>query len=143
MGAYYADLAPRRFARPDVAGLAEGLDAEFAEAAADALHLVAEVDGDVAGVLYAHLARPEPGAQREITVHLRATRLRIDYLATAAAHRRRGVATLLVDAAEDWGRRAGATLAETSTYAASPLSVPFWTQRMGYETVSLELNRPL
>jgi GNAT superfamily N-acetyltransferase len=143
MAAYYADLAPSRFVRPDVTGLADTLDAEFATTSDAALHLVAEIRGDVAGVLYAHLVRPHAGAHREMALHLRDTRVRIDYLATATAYRRRGVATRLVDAAEEWGRRSGATIAETSTYVHSPLSVPFWTERVGYEHTSMELARRL
>ena len=64
------------------------------------------------------------------TLHLGATSLRIEYLAVAATRRRQGVGTRFVEAAEAWGRAAGATISETTTYHGSPLSVPFWGERM-------------
>ena len=62
---------------------------------------------------------------------------------TGEAHRRVGVATTLAAAAEAWGKERGATLASCDTYAASPSSVPFWHERMGYRTRSLSLVKPL
>ena len=49
----------------------------------------------------------------------------------------------LVEAAEAWGRERGATVAETWTYRASPLSWPFWDSGMGYEERSVSLRKPL
>ena len=54
-----------------------------------------------------------------------------------------GVGTRLVQAAEAWGRDHGATIAETWTYPPSPLSVPFWEQRMAYEKRSVNLRKRL
>jgi GNAT superfamily N-acetyltransferase len=71
------------------------------------------------------------------------TRLRIDCLATAANRRRGGVGTRLAEAAEAWGRRHGATLAETWTYEGSPLAMPFWTERVSFEVRSVNLRKPL
>ena len=45
--------------------------------------------------------------------------------------------------AEEWGRRAGATVAETTTFQSSPLSVPFWEDRMGYEELATSLEKRL
>ena len=59
------------------------------------------------------------------------------------ACRRQGVGTRLVEAAEEWGRSAGARIADTSTYYRSPLSLPFWKQRMGYEEESVNLRKLL
>jgi hypothetical protein len=53
------------------------------------------------------------------------------------------VGTRLVEAAEEWGRSAGARIAETSTYYRSPLSLPFWEPRMGYEEESVNLRKLL
>jgi GNAT superfamily N-acetyltransferase len=94
-------------------------------------------------MLVARLLPPEAGAKRQITPDLGEARLHIEYLATAAASRRRGVGTRLVEAAEAWGRSAGATIAETSTYHGSPLSVPFWEERMGYQEPSVNLRKTL
>jgi GNAT superfamily N-acetyltransferase len=105
------------------------------------LRLVAEVDGEVVGALMARLLEP-------ITVGGGATgdaekRLRIDYLATAAASRRAGIGTRLVEAAESWGRRVGATIAETTAFRGSALSIPFWEDRMGYEELPMSLEKRL
>ena len=105
------------------------------------LRLVAEVEGEVVGALAARLLEP-------VTVGGDATgdaekRLRIDYLATAAASRRAGIGTRLVQAAESWGRRVGATIAETTAFRGSALSIPFWEDRMGYEELPMSLEKRL
>ena len=138
---YYLDLALDYL--QVLERFAEQLDADAPPVDRAALHLVAEADGEVVGALVARLLPPEAPAQREVTPELEATRLRIEYLATAAASRRQGLGTRLVEAAEAWGRDAGATVAETTTYQGSPLSVPFWGERMGYEELSVNLRKPL
>jgi GNAT superfamily N-acetyltransferase len=105
------------------------------------LRLVAEVEGEVVGALTARLLEP-------VTVGGDATgdeekRLRIDYLATAAASRRAGIGTRLVEAAESWGRGVGATIAETTAFRGSALSIPFWEDRMGYEELPMSLEKRL
>jgi GNAT superfamily N-acetyltransferase len=143
MAAYYGGLAPRHFQVPVLDGLAAELDAELANVPATELHLVAEDDAEIVGALAARLLEPEPGAERQIAPDLGATRLRIDYLATAETHRRRGIGVRLVEAAEEWGRGQGATVAETWTYRPSPLSMPFWTGRMAFEERSVNLRKRL
>jgi len=96
---------------------------------ADVLRLVAEVDGELAGALVAHMVA---GREPE-------TLLRIDSLVTADAHRGRGYAAQLVEAAEAWGRERGATLAETWTHD----RVPFWKGRLAYAERSVNLRKPL
>jgi GNAT superfamily N-acetyltransferase len=77
------------------------------------------------------------------TRELRERRLYINYVVTAEAHKRRGVATRLVEAAEDWARRQRVTLSLCDTYIGSPESVPFWEKRMGYEQRSIRLRKRL
>jgi GNAT superfamily N-acetyltransferase len=48
----------------------------------------------------------------------------IDALGTAEAFQRRGVATALFEAAEEWAREQGAVRVINS-----PLSIPFWERR--------------
>jgi GNAT superfamily N-acetyltransferase len=143
MALYYAALAPGHCQVPMLDGFADELDAQVDRSDGSTLHLVAETDDEVVGALVARLLRPEAGALREITADLGYTRLKIDYVATDETHRREGVATRLVSAAENWGRAAGATIAETSTYSRSPLSLPFWENLMGYETRTANLRKPL
>lgn len=93
--------------------------------------------------LFARLLPADDGAARQITPDSGHVRLRVDYLATAKPHRRSGAGTRLVEAAEAWGRAHGATVAETWTYHESPVSMPFWTQRMDYQPRSVKLRKSL
>ena len=138
---YYLHLAPDYFQVLERA--AEQLVTKAPASDSTVLHLVAEAEGQVVGALVARLLAPEDAPNREVTSELGATRLRIEYLAVAAASRRQGVGTRLVNAAEAWARAAGATSAETTTYHGSPLSVPFWGERMNYEELSVNLRKPL
>jgi GNAT superfamily N-acetyltransferase len=105
------------------------------------LRLVAEIDGEVVGALTARLLEPvNAGVDGKGDAE---TRLRIDYLATAAASRRAGIGTRLVQAAENWGRKVGATVAETTAFRGSALSIPFWEDRMGYEELPMSLEKRL
>ena len=138
---YYLDLAPDYF--QVLERFAEELATDAPAVDSATLRLVAEVEGEVVGALVARLLPPEAPAKRGITPELGVTSLRIEYLAVTAASRRQGVGTRLVEAAEAWGRAAGATISETTTYHGSPLSVPFWGERMSYEELSLNLRKPL
>jgi GNAT superfamily N-acetyltransferase len=105
------------------------------------LRLVAEIEGEVVGALTARLLEPVTvGKDGEGEAE---TRLLIDYLATAAASRRAGIGTRLVQAAESWGRKVGATIAETTAFRGSALSIPFWEDRMGYEEQPMSLENRL
>lgn len=143
MGAYYVGLDPRRFRHPQIEGLAEVLDAEAENDAAGHVHLVAEVEGEVVGALFARLLAGDRDTAHQITPDSGEVRLRVEYVATAESHRRAGVGTRLVEEAEAWGRARGATVAETWTYRESPLSAPFWTERMAYEERSVNLRKAL
>jgi GNAT superfamily N-acetyltransferase len=134
---YYVDLAPDDFQLPMVEGLAEFFEPDAERESGDRIFLVAEVDGEVAGYAAATLAPPLESADRQYVPQLAETRISIDALGITDAHQRRGLATRLVEAVEGWGRERGATLAATDTYVDSPLSVPFWQERMGYRPRSV------
>jgi GNAT superfamily N-acetyltransferase len=143
MAAHYAELAPDRFRRPELAGYAAVLDADLAAEDDTSLDLVAEVRGEVVATLYARLVEPSEHARYAYAPDVEARRLRIEYLATLTEHRRTGAGTALVQAAEAWGREHGATVAETTTYHRGGISMPFWTRRAGYEERTLNLRKPL
>jgi GNAT superfamily N-acetyltransferase len=70
-------------------------------------------------------------------------RLFINYVGTGDAFKRIGVASQLVEAAEEWGRSHGATVAICDTYIDSPLSMPFWENRMGYKRQAVIFRKSL
>ena len=135
--AYYAALAPEYFREPSEAGLVDFVENDH-DWRAEPEHFgrVAEVDGEVAGYIEATLQPPMETAEWQSQRDLGQTRLFIGYLGTADRYKRRGVATRLVEAAEEWGR-------VCDTYIDSPLSVPFWERRMGYERRAIVLRKSL
>jgi GNAT superfamily N-acetyltransferase len=143
-GAYYARIAPEHFKQPDEDGLAELVEEDSDWRSSEAnLALVAEVDGEVAGYLEASLQAPMDTARWQSQRDLGDTRLFINYVGTADAYKRIGVATRLVEAAEDWGRSQGAVASVCDTYIDSQLSVPFWEKRMGYSRRAIIFRKPL
>jgi GNAT superfamily N-acetyltransferase len=141
----HVELAPELFRVPDEEGLAEFFERAIVEdsARSDFLALVAEIDGEVAGYLEAQLLPPLETARWQSGPDLARTRLHINALGTAQEFQRRGIATKLVEAAEEWGRDHGATVATCDTWIDSPMSVPFWEQRMNYERRAVILRKPI
>ena len=143
-GAYYAALAPEYFRRPDEAGLVDLVENDDDwRMRPEHFGRVAEVDGEVAGYIEATLQPPMDTARWQSQRDLGYPRLFIGFVGTSDKHKRTGVATALVEAAEQWGRDHGARVAVCDTYIDSPLSVPFWEERMGYERRAIVLRKPL
>lgn len=140
---YYLQLEPDDFRRPDSDGLVDHFDPSSHPENPDRLWIVAEIDGEIAGSLIAYLQQPVPESRFGLQPWALSTSLRIDYLAVRTTYQRRGVASRLVEAAEDWGRARGAVVSTTGTYLGSPLSIPFWTERQGYRRRSVVLNKRL
>jgi GNAT superfamily N-acetyltransferase len=140
----YVELAPDHFRTPDADGFLEFIenDREWRDAP-DNLALVAEVDGGVAGYLEASIQAPLETARWQGQRDLGRTRLVINFVGTADAYKRQGVATGLVESAEAWGRSKGAAVAICDTYIDSPLSVPFWEERMGYTRRAIIFRKSL
>jgi GNAT superfamily N-acetyltransferase len=143
-GAYHAELAPDYFKQPEEDGLVDFIenDSTWREQPTN-LCVIAEIDGEVAGCLEATLKPPMETARWQSQRDLSGPRLFIGFLQTAEKFRRQGVATALVEAAEQWGRGNGARVAVCDTYIDSPLSIPFWEKRMGYERRAVVLRKTL
>ncbi len=141
---FYAGLAPDLFRLPDEEGFVELIEGDGGwRDAAENLALVAEVDGQVAGYLEATVHPPLETASWQAQRDLGETRLQINFVGTADAYKRKGVASRLVEAAEAWGRSKGAAVAVCDTYVDSPLSVPFWERRMGYDRRAVVFRKAL
>jgi GNAT superfamily N-acetyltransferase len=141
--AYYVGLAPDLFRLPDEDGLVEFVDPTAADNSATSLFVVAEVDGEVVGHLYAELISPQESDRFQTPSDLSEVRLFIHALSVLRQHWRRGVATALVEFAEAWGRELGATVALCDKWPGSPVSLPFWEQRMEYRPRSVRLRKRL
>jgi GNAT superfamily N-acetyltransferase len=142
-GRYYAALVPDVIQVPEADGLVEWFEQAIGEERpSDELWRVAEdPPHGVVGMIEAVVVRPAPDANRQIQRDLSRTRLTVNLLAVAEGYRRRGVGTALMEAAEEWGRAKGAVVAVTDTNLSSPLSVPFYEERMGYSRQAVVLRK--
>lgn len=140
---YYADLDPEHFHRPQAPGLAESFEDSIARAGNDVLLLVAELDGHVAGWLSARIQLPDADAAAQLMREPGWIRLAIDVLIVDTPAWRHGAGTALMTAAESWGRDRGARVARLGTYAHSPVSVPFYQNRMGYARRAIIFQKKL
>ena len=142
--AVYARMAPDLFRAPDTEGLVDYLasDTEW-RADPSNLAVVAEIGEEIAGFLEASVQPPMPTARWQGSIDVGETRLFINFVGTSPHYHRRGVATRLVQAAEEWGRAKGATTATCDTWIDSPLSMPFWESRMGYQRKNVIFRKRL
>jgi GNAT superfamily N-acetyltransferase len=141
---HYAELDGDAFQVPPVDGLAGWFEELLGRPRSeDAVWLVAEVDGRVVGDVSARLERPTEDAERQLLRDLGRVRLYVDALGVEEAYRRRGVGARLMGAVEEWGRAKGAVRAVLTTYHASPVSVPFYEQGMGYRRRSIVYEKKL
>ena len=140
---YYADLDPEHFQRPQPQGLAESFEDSITRAGNDVLLLVAELDGRAAGWLSARIQLPDEDAAAQLMREPGWIRLAIDVLIIDTPAWRHGAGAALMKAAESWGRDRGARVARLGTYAHSPVSVPFYENRMGYERRAIIFQKKL
>jgi GNAT superfamily N-acetyltransferase len=141
---HYVELDPEAFRVPSSDGLVEFFEESLKRPRSDdSVWLVAEVDGQVVADISARLERPAQDAGRQLLRYLAEVRIYVDALGVVQAHRRRGVGTRLMGAIERWARERGAVCAMLDTYAASPLSVPFYERGMGYQRRSIVFEKRL
>jgi ribosomal protein S18 acetylase RimI-like enzyme len=143
-GEYYARLAPELYRVPEEEAAIELIanDDEW-RSLPTSLALVADAEGQIAGYLEATLQEPIESASAQGQRDVGKTRLFINYVGTANEFKRQGVATELVQVAEEWARANGAEVALCDTWIDSPLSVPFWEERMGYERRAIIFRKQL
>jgi GNAT superfamily N-acetyltransferase len=142
--AYYATLNRDLFQVPEADGLAQRLEEWLLSIASEDAHtLVAEKDAQVVGFITAVVERPVENAAGQLLRDLGRVRVVIHALVVQEAHRRQGIGTRLMEAAEEWARGRGAVVALLDTYIGSPLSVPYYEQRMGYSRRALRFRKEL
>jgi GNAT superfamily N-acetyltransferase len=129
---YYMEIEPDAFQIPAEDGLAEWFEELNAEPGPDGLTLVATVAGEVAGFVTAAFQPPAASAARQLTKAATLPRVHVDAVVVSQPYRRAGVGTALMAAVEDWARGRGAAMISLDTNLRSPLSVPFYEDRMSY-----------
>lgn len=140
---YYTGLDPEHFRVPAAEAQAGAFEDRLRQRGDGALLLAAELGGQVVGWLSARLEPPHPAAASQLVRELGWTRLAIDALVVDRAAWRHGAGTALLTAAEAWGREHGAEVARLDTYSGSPVSVPFYEDRMGYQRRAIVFEKRL
>jgi GNAT superfamily N-acetyltransferase len=126
MGTYYAQLDPEVFQVPGADGLAEWLEERLHRPISeDRFMLVAEREGEIVGTISAFIEETLEVAPRQIMRDLSCRRLTVNVLGVRTGYWRQGIGKRLLEAAEEWGRRRGATVALLDTYIHSPVFLPF------------------
>jgi ribosomal protein S18 acetylase RimI-like enzyme len=144
-GRFFARIDPDTAQEPDPDGLVEWFAELYQRLVADPsmLALVAEVDGGVGGALSARLLEPLPSAARQVQSDFRRRRVHIDSLTVAEPHRRSGIGTALMTAAERWAVERGAEVVTLESNAGNPTSMPFYEHRMGYRRQEVVFRKVL
>jgi GNAT superfamily N-acetyltransferase len=144
LGGQYAALEPERFHVPERQAQLDWLTAMLeSPPAANAVWLVAEVEGEAVGDAYAQLHEPLEDAAVQPQLDVGRRRAHLDYLAVEERYRGRGVGGRLLQAVEDWARENGAELMFTETNLRSNVGAVEFYERHGYATQAVVLRKPL
>lgn len=131
-----ATLDPEFYTVPDREAVVRDLRETLQlEADADAVRLVAELDGTVVGSAEVELRSPSPGSM------LRTERAASVGMAVLEGHRGAGIGSRLMEAAEAWARERGATLMLLDASAANVDALRFYEQRHGYRLRGVLLTK--
>jgi GNAT superfamily N-acetyltransferase len=131
---YHAELDPERYSMPAF----EAISSRYREARQhpsrgenEAITLVAELGCDIVGFIDASLEHSADPMHREMVY------CHIAEIAVLRGHRNQGIGARLLRAAEDWGRRLGATFASLEYHTANKRASSFYQERMGYHPAAV------
>lgn len=143
-GTSYAQQDPDLFQVPSTDGLAEALETWVLHVASEeALIRVADHDQQVVGFIHAVIQPPLVTASHQFIRDMACIRLTITALIVQQAYWHQGIGTQLLASAETWGRSQDAVVALVDTYSESPISIPFYEQRMHYRRRAVQLRKRL
>ena len=131
---HHARLDPERYWIP----AAETISARYREgrqhppdADGGGITLVAELSGEIVGFIDARLDQSPDAMHREM-IYCHVAEIAVSY-----RHRNQGIGGRLLQAAEEWGRRQGATFASLEYHVANTRAGDFYRRRMGYSTAAI------
>lgn len=129
---FHADLDPERYSVPTSETILERYRKRSQHPATDAqsITVVAEVDGEIVGFIDAGLDQSQDLMHREITY------CHIAEIAVNQRYQNRGIGGLLIQAAEDWGRKMGAAFASLEFHNENKRASSLY-QKMGYGQASI------
>ena len=140
---HLSDLDASLFRPVSPDGRAERLErTAVLEVTPDTFWRVAEVGGRIVGYVQGVLQRPTEADRRAAVRYVGQLRVWVNALMVQQAFARRGIATGLMSAVEEWAREQGAELVMLQTWAGSPESVPFY-ERIGYRRRAIIFQKEL
>lgn len=126
---HHAGLDPERYAVPSAEAIAaryrEGRQHDAGEHPASTT-LVTEHEGEVVGFVDARLEESSDPMHRPIVY------CHVAEIAVSRRHQGNGIGARLLNAAEDWGRRNGASYASLDYHVANARAAAFYQHAMGY-----------
>lgn len=132
-GRNFVQVDPATLKLPELGGLADWFEESLGRPRVPgSLWVVAEFGGEIAGFVSGTVEPPHPDARFQLQRDLSRARLEVGALAVTETARRFGVGTALMTAIESAAREQGAEVVTLDTNLRSPLSVPFYENRMGY-----------
>ena len=129
---FYTAMDPDSFQIPAEDGLADWFEQYNTADDPNALRLAAMVRDELAGFVMAELQAPLPDANRQMVRAVTCASVYVSALIVAERYSRSGIGTALMTEVERWATSRGAHLVSLDTNLRSPLSVPFYENRMGY-----------
>jgi ribosomal protein S18 acetylase RimI-like enzyme len=135
---HHARLDPERYRVPSIETVVKRYrEAAPPNATEPHVTLVAERHDEIVGFVEARCERsPDPMYREMLFCH-------VAELAVSRRHRSRGVGAMLLRAAEDWGRRHGATCAVLEYHTANIRAGAFYRQKMGYAIAAITAIKSL